>query len=130
VILAGLYKHIEAKKRRIAKIVVESVPKWARRASATCMISYRPNAFRRRKIEDQEWWKKMVKYYVVSKSRMVRIPCEGPLDAQIESLKLEEEMKAAGYKSGVEVQTEASNKPARRARPDVAFKRNSKLRSK
>jgi hypothetical protein len=42
----------------------------------------------------------MVDRYVVSKSRMVRIPCDGPLTAQVERHKPEEEMEAAGFATG------------------------------
>ena len=68
----------------------------------------------------------MVDRYVVSKSRMVRIPCDGPLTAQIERCKLEEEIKAAGQQPDVEI--EFPKKPRPRARSLSARKRNTRLR--
>jgi hypothetical protein len=72
----------------------------------------------------------MVDRYVVSKSRMVRIPCDGPLTAQIERCKLEEVMRGAGEE--VDIEIEFLKKPASlpRARAQSARKRNSKLRYK
>jgi len=70
----------------------------------------------------------MVDRYVVSKSRMVRIPCDGPLDAQMAGGKLEDEMKAAGLQPDVE--NEYPKKQIPRARPDPGRKRNTKLRYK
>jgi hypothetical protein len=55
----------------------------------------------------------MVDRYVVSKSRMVRIPCDGPLTAQIERLKLEESMKAAGEQPDVEIEYSKKPRPRR-----------------
>ncbi len=46
----------------------------------------------------------MVDRYVVSKSRKVRIGCDGPLTAEIERTKLEESMKAAGQEPDVEIE--------------------------
>src|ERR1700684_62734 len=54
--------------------------------------------------------------FVVSKSRMVRIPCDGPIDAEIASRKREEEMEAAGLQPDVEI--EYVKKPVPRARPE------------
>jgi len=70
----------------------------------------------------------MVDRYVVSKARMVRIPCDGPLTAQVERLKLEEEMRAAGLQPDAEI--EYPKEPTPRARPEAARKRNTKLRYK
>jgi hypothetical protein len=70
----------------------------------------------------------MVNRYVVSKSRMIRIPCDGPLTAQIEKLKLEGEMETAGLLPDVEI--EYPKKPVPRARPELSRKRNTKLRYK
>lgn len=65
---------------------------------------------------------------VVSKSRMVRIPCDGPLTAQIERCKLEESIRAAGGQPDVEI--EYPKKPLPHARPESGRKRNTKLRYK
>jgi hypothetical protein len=62
----------------------------------------------------------MADRYVVSKSRMVRMPCDGPLDAQVERCKLEEQMEAAGLQPDVEI--EFAKKPVLRARPDPGRK--------
>lgn len=70
----------------------------------------------------------MVDRYVVSKSWMVRIPCDGPLTAQIARCKLEEEMKAAGQQPDVEI--EFLKKPRPRARASAGHKRSTKLRYK
>jgi len=70
----------------------------------------------------------MVDYCVVSKSRMVRIPCDGPLTAQLERLKLKKEMEAAGLRPDVEI--EIAKKPIPRARPGPGHKRSTKLRYK
>jgi hypothetical protein len=70
----------------------------------------------------------MIDRYVVSKSRMVRIPCDGPLTAQVERGKLEESMRAAGYPLDVEI--EFPKKPRPRARASAGRKRNTKLRYK
>jgi hypothetical protein len=70
----------------------------------------------------------MVDRYVVSKSRMVRIPCDGPLTAQIERVKLEQAMKAAGLQPDVEI--ERVKEPRRRARTKATRKRGTKLRYK
>lgn len=72
----------------------------------------------------------MVSYYVVSPSRMVRIPCQGPLDAQHEKEQLEEQLKRSGLTSDVEIRIETAKKPAPRARPESGHKRSTKLRSK
>lgn len=55
----------------------------------------------------------MIDRYVVSKSRMVRIPCDGPLTAQIERVKLEESMKAAGEQPDVEIEYAKKLRPLR-----------------
>ena len=71
----------------------------------------------------------MADRYVVSKSLMVRIPCDGPLTAQIERLKLEESMKAVGKQPDVEI--EYAKKPLpRQARIRARRKRNPKRGSK
>jgi hypothetical protein len=70
----------------------------------------------------------MIEYYVLSKSRMVRIHCDGPLTAQVEKAKLEESMKAAGYPLDVEI--ELQTKPRPLARASANDKRNTKLRYK
>ena len=70
----------------------------------------------------------MTDRYVVSKSRMVRIPCDGPLTAQVERLKLEHEMEAAGLQPDVEI--EYPKEPTPRARPEAGYKRGTKLRYK
>ncbi len=70
----------------------------------------------------------MVDRFVVSKSRMVRVPCDGPLTAQIESCKLEEEMKAAGQQPDVEIEFRKNIRPRARSLP--ARKRNTLLRHK
>jgi hypothetical protein len=70
----------------------------------------------------------MADRYVVSKSRMVRIPCDGPLTAQVERLRLEREMQAAGLRPDVEI--EYPKKPVLRARPEPRRKRGTKLRYK
>ena len=70
----------------------------------------------------------MVDRYVVSKSRIVRIPCDGPLTAQIERAKLEQEMTAAGYPLDVEIEFPKKQRP--RARHIVRRKRGTKLRYK
>jgi hypothetical protein len=59
---------------------------------------------------------------------MVRIPCDGPLDAGIERRKLEEQMEAAGLQPDVEI--EYVKKAIPRARPEPARKRSTKLRYK
>jgi hypothetical protein len=69
----------------------------------------------------------MADRYVVSKSRMVRIPCDGPLTAQVERLKLEREMAAAGLRPDVEI--EYSQEPVLRARPEPRRERGTKLRT-
>jgi hypothetical protein len=71
----------------------------------------------------------MVDRYVVSKSQRVRIPCDGPLTAQIERLKLEESMKAMGKEPDVEIEYPEKPRP-RRARTHKGRKRNTKLRYK
>jgi hypothetical protein len=76
----------------------------------------------------REIFSEMVDRYVVSKSRMVRIPCDGPLTAQIESCKLEEVMKAAGQQPDVEI--EFPKKPVSRARGESRRKQSTKLRYK
>jgi hypothetical protein len=53
----------------------------------------------------------MIEYYVVSKSRMVRIHCDGPLTAQVEKAKLEESLKAAGYPLDVEIELQTKPRP-------------------
>ena len=70
----------------------------------------------------------MADRYVVSKSRMVRIPCDGPLTAQVERLKLEREMEAAGLQPDVEI--DYTKEPVLRARPEPGRKRGTKLRYK
>jgi len=70
----------------------------------------------------------MTDRYVVSKSWMVRIPCDGPLTAQVQRWKLENEMRAAGKQPDVEI--EFPKEPRSRARAEVARKRSNKLRSK
>jgi hypothetical protein len=55
----------------------------------------------------------MVDRCVVSKSRMVSIPCDGPVDAEIERAELEESMKAAGLQPDLEI--EFVKKPRTRA---------------
>jgi len=70
----------------------------------------------------------MVDRFVVSKSRMVRIPCDGPLTAQVERLKLEQEMEAAGLQPDVEIEYPKKSTP--RARPEPGRKRSTKLRYK
>jgi hypothetical protein len=65
---------------------------------------------------------------VVSKSRMVRIPCDGSLTAQVERLKLERETEAAGQPPDVEI--EYPKGPVRRARPEPRRKQGTKLRYK
>jgi hypothetical protein len=70
----------------------------------------------------------MVDRYVVSKSRMVRIPCDGPLTAQIERCKLEKLIIAAGQQPDVEI--EYPKKPLPRARAQSARKSSTKLRYK
>lgn len=73
---------------------------------------------------------KLVSYFVVSPSRQVRIPCDGPLDAQHAKQKLEEEMKHAGLLPDVEIKVEAPKKPLPRAHPQPKTKRSTKLRYK
>lgn len=63
--------------------------------------------------------------FVVSRSRMVRIPCDGPVTAQIARCKLEQEMKAAGVEPDVEI--ELPEKPLLRARASAGGKRSTKL---
>ena len=47
----------------------------------------------------------MIDRYVVSKTnRIIRIPCDGPLSAEIERGRLEESMKAAGREPDVEIE--------------------------
>jgi hypothetical protein len=70
----------------------------------------------------------MTDRYVVSKSRMVRIPCDGPLTAQVERVRLEEAMKAAGQQPDVEIERIKEQRP--RARSRARCKRNKKLRYK
>jgi hypothetical protein len=70
----------------------------------------------------------MADRWVVSKAHMVRIPCDGPLTAQIERHKLEESMKIAGKEPDVEI--EYPKKPRQRARPDAGRKQSTKLRYK
>lgn len=70
----------------------------------------------------------MIDRYVVSKSRGVRIACDGPLTANVTRCKLEEEMIAAHQKPDVEV--EFVKEPLLRARPNAAHKRGTKLRYK
>jgi hypothetical protein len=70
----------------------------------------------------------MVDRYVISKSRRVRIPCDGPLTAQVERDKLEESMKAAGEQPDVEI--EYPGKPRQRAHPEAGRKPSTKLRYK
>jgi hypothetical protein len=70
----------------------------------------------------------MIDRDVVSKSLMVRIPCDGPLTAQVQRSKLENEMKAAGMQPDVEI--EFRKEPRKRALVDVRRKRSTKLRSK
>ena len=61
--------------------------------------------------------------YVVSKTNQkVRIPCDGPLTAQIERAKLEEEMKAAGREPDVEI--EYLKKPRQLARAKAGLLKN------
>jgi hypothetical protein len=69
----------------------------------------------------------MIDRYVVSKSRQVRIPCDGPLTAQIERAQLEESMKAAGREPDVEI--EYLKKPPQ-ARAGAGRKRSTKPRYK
>ena len=71
----------------------------------------------------------MADRYVVSKSLMVRIPCDGPLTAQIERLKLEESMKAASKHPDVEIEYAEKPRP-RRAGIRARRKRNPKRGSK
>jgi hypothetical protein len=68
----------------------------------------------------------MIDRYVMSKSRKVRIPCDGPLTAQIERSKQEESMKAAGLEPDVEI--EYLKKPLPRTRASAGRKRSTKLR--
>jgi hypothetical protein len=70
----------------------------------------------------------MADRWVVSKSQMVRIPCDGPLTAQIERRKLEESMKAAGKEPDVEI--EYPKMPRPKARHSASRKRSTKLRYK
>ena len=70
----------------------------------------------------------MTDRYVVSKSRMVRIPCDGPLTAQVERVRLEEAMKAAGLQPDVEIEHIKDQRP--RVRSRARCKRNTKLRYK
>ena len=70
----------------------------------------------------------MIDRYVVSKSLRVRIPCDGPLTAQVERGKLEESMKAAGQQPDVEI--EYPKKPLPRTRASAGRKRSTKLRYK
>jgi len=70
----------------------------------------------------------MTDRYVVSKSWMMRIPCDGPLTAQVQRSKLENEMRAAGKQPDVEI--EFPKEPRKRACPDVQRKRSNKLRPK
>jgi hypothetical protein len=70
----------------------------------------------------------MIDRYVVSKAWMMRIPCDGPLTAQVQRSKLENEMKAAGKQPDVEI--EFAKEPPKRARADAGRKRSTKLRSK
>jgi hypothetical protein len=66
--------------------------------------------------------------YVVSKSRRLRIPCDGPLTAQIERGKLVESMIAAGYT--VDVEIEFPKKPRTVTRTSKGRKQGTKLRYK
>lgn len=70
----------------------------------------------------------MIDRYVVSKSRMIRIACDGPLTAQIERCKLEEEMRSKGFQPDVEI--EFVKKPRPRAHASTGHKRSTKLRYK
>jgi hypothetical protein len=70
----------------------------------------------------------MIDRYVVSKSLRVRIPCDGPLTAQIQRSKLELSMMDAGQQPDVEI--EYPKKPRPKARPESAGKRSTKLRYK
>ena len=70
----------------------------------------------------------MIDRYVVSKSWMMRTACDGPLTAQVQRSKLENEMRAAGKQPDVEI--EFPEEPRKRARADVRRKRSTKLRSK
>jgi hypothetical protein len=70
----------------------------------------------------------MIEYCVVSKSRMERIYCDGPLTAQVEKTKLEGLMRAAGYPLDVEI--ELRTKPRPLARASANRKRSTKLRYK
>lgn len=63
-------------------------------------------------------------YHVVSKSLRVRIPCDGPLMAQIKRTELEESTKAA------DVEIEYPKKLRLRARPGAGRKPNTKQRYK
>jgi hypothetical protein len=70
----------------------------------------------KRKPKNQE----MSSRYVVSKTLGKRIPCDGPLDVQVERLKLEAALKEAGKELDVEVQFV---KPARtKSRSDAGRK--------
>jgi hypothetical protein len=70
----------------------------------------------------------MADRYVVSKSRMVRIPCNGPLTAQIERCKLEKSIIEAGQRPDVEI--EFPKKPLPRVHAQSARKSSTKLRYK
>jgi hypothetical protein len=63
----------------------------------------------------------MIDRYVVSKSRMVRIACDGPLTAQVARCKLEDETKAT------DVEVEFVKKTLPRARAENGRKRRTKL---
>jgi hypothetical protein len=70
----------------------------------------------------------MIDRYVVSKAWLVRIPCDGPLTAQIEKAKLEASMKADGVQPDVEI--DYPKKPRPRAVADKKRKRSTRLRYK
>jgi hypothetical protein len=57
---------------------------------------------------------KMEYCYVVSKSRKIRIPCDGPLTAQIERVRLEGSIKAAGDEPDVEIEYPKTKPPRAR----------------
>jgi len=66
--------------------------------------------------------------YVVSKTLGVRIECDGPLNVQVERLKLESALKEMGKESDVELQF--VKRPPKRAHSEKAIKRGTKLRYK
>jgi hypothetical protein len=53
----------------------------------------------------------MIDRFVVSKSQGLRIPCDGPLPAQVERVRLEESMKAAGKPLDVEIEFPKRKRP-------------------